>query len=200
MARRADHSRAELTELVLNAATKIIAKEGLHGLATRKIALEIGYSAGTIYNIFNDLNAVISNVNARTLSKLGKAFSELDLVEDPLSNAKLLLSVYLKFGQDNPKLLSSIVQHSSRDDLDSLDSYTNELEGVFAMVEKALTPIFEANTTQSPRVAVRALWAALQGISALPASALVLTEGNESRSSLSEHLVETYLRGIQATP
>ena len=62
MARRTDHSREELEALIVKVSRNIISEQGLSQLSTRKIAAEIGYSPGTIYNVFSDLDAVISKV------------------------------------------------------------------------------------------------------------------------------------------
>ena len=49
MARRSDHSRDEIREMALNAAKTIVEREGAAALSTRKIANEIGYTAGSLY-------------------------------------------------------------------------------------------------------------------------------------------------------
>ena len=56
MGRRADHSRDELFEMALSAAREIAEEDGLGGLTARRIAAKIGYSAGTLYNLFDDLD------------------------------------------------------------------------------------------------------------------------------------------------
>ena len=53
MARRSDHSREELYDLALESARVIAEIEGLRGLAARRIARDIGYTVGTIYNLFD---------------------------------------------------------------------------------------------------------------------------------------------------
>ena len=67
MARRSDHSRDELRRMALEASKKILTKQGLRGLSTRRIAARMGYSAGTLYQIFDDFDDLILQVNAATL-------------------------------------------------------------------------------------------------------------------------------------
>ena len=59
MARRSDHSRDELKALILDCAREIAEEEGLRGLTARRIATEIGYAPGTIYNLFSNLDDLI---------------------------------------------------------------------------------------------------------------------------------------------
>ena len=44
MARRTDHTREELKDLIINAAWTIIETEGAPGLTARKLASAIGYA------------------------------------------------------------------------------------------------------------------------------------------------------------
>ena len=56
MGRRSTHSPQQLRELILDAAQEIIDVHGLAGLSAREIARRIGYSPGTIYNMFDNLD------------------------------------------------------------------------------------------------------------------------------------------------
>jgi len=51
MGRRSIHSAEELRELIIQAATDIVERDGLAGLSAREIAKRIGYSPGTLYNV-----------------------------------------------------------------------------------------------------------------------------------------------------
>ena len=79
MARRSDHSREELYDMALEAARQIAEKEGLRGLKARRIARDIGYTIGTLYNLFEDLDDLIVHLNGRTLDDLYQAFVRVKL-------------------------------------------------------------------------------------------------------------------------
>ena len=83
MARRSDHSREQLRRLALDSARQITAEEGLRGLKARRVAREIGYTIGTIYNVFEDLDDLIVQMNAETLGALYAACSQVDLDGGP---------------------------------------------------------------------------------------------------------------------
>jgi len=199
VARRKDHSRKELAELVIGTATQIIADEGLQGLTTRKIATKIGYSAGTIYNVFDNLDAVVSCVNTQTMRSLNKAILKIKLSGEVMSDARLILFAYLEFQEKQPRLWAAIIKHSSREDLELPDHYVSELETAFQRVEQVLAPLFKDQVDNSVKIAVRVLWASLQGISSLPPNARMISTEGESKVALSVNLIETYLRGVQAS-
>ena len=77
MVRRSIHSPEQLRELVIQSAREIIVKEGLSRLSAREIARKIGYSPGTLYNLFDNLNELLLQVQARTLDALDQRLSEL---------------------------------------------------------------------------------------------------------------------------
>ena len=70
MARRADHTREELHRMALDAAREIVDAEGLRGIKARKIMDKIGYTVGTLYQLFDDLDDLIVHMNTETLDAL----------------------------------------------------------------------------------------------------------------------------------
>ena len=75
MARRSDHTREELRRMALDAARAIIESDGLRALSTRRLAKAIGYTPGTLYQLFEDLDDLIIEVNVETLDALHAALS-----------------------------------------------------------------------------------------------------------------------------
>ena len=58
MGRRSSHTAEELRELILDASTALISEGGLASLSAREVARRIGYSPGTLYNVFENLDDV----------------------------------------------------------------------------------------------------------------------------------------------
>ena len=70
MARRNDHTREELKDLIIEESWRIIEKHGFEGLTARRIAKNIGYAPGTIYNMFISMDDLYLQLNAKTLDLL----------------------------------------------------------------------------------------------------------------------------------
>jgi AcrR family transcriptional regulator len=83
MARRADHTKAELAKLVIDTAEELIGEDGIDAFSARTLSRAIGYTAGTLYHHFKDLDDIVTQVNSRTLAGLAQAFDEADKVADP---------------------------------------------------------------------------------------------------------------------
>lgn len=70
MARRSEHSQVEIKEMVLKAAEDIVQEYGYTALKVRKIAADIGYTVGSIYMVFANMNDLNMHIKARTWQKL----------------------------------------------------------------------------------------------------------------------------------
>lgn len=70
MARRKDHSREELTHMILDAAAQLVQAGGAPALTARALGAAIGYAPGTVYNVLGSMDDVAMRLNARTLAML----------------------------------------------------------------------------------------------------------------------------------
>src|SRR3954463_2695495 len=142
MARRTDHSREELADLVVGAAETLARREGLRGIAMRRIAAEIGYAAGSIYNAVGDLEAVVLRVNARTLERLRAALVRLvDPARPPIENALAIADGYLDFVARQPRLWGVILEHVLPPGSDFPDWYEKALAATTSVVDEVLKPL-----------------------------------------------------------
>jgi AcrR family transcriptional regulator len=111
LARRSDHSREQLHQLALSAARAIVVKEGLRGLSTRRIATILGYSPGTLYQLFADIDDIIMQLNSATLEGLFLACVGVDFSDDPEQVLDDLAARYIQFVGAHPQLWSALFEH-----------------------------------------------------------------------------------------
>jgi len=83
MARRADHSKEELARLIIDTAEEMIATDGIDRFSARTLSQAIGYTPGTLYHHFRDLDDIATHVNTRTLAGLAQAFAAAPPSPDP---------------------------------------------------------------------------------------------------------------------
>lgn len=62
-------------QLILNTAQKILQQHGFHSLTMERIAAEIEYSKGTVYNHFSSKEEIINAISCRCMNKLIDMFS-----------------------------------------------------------------------------------------------------------------------------
>jgi AcrR family transcriptional regulator len=110
MGRRSDHNRTELRELIIEEGHGQMAEHGFSRFSARQVARAIGYSVGTIYNLFPSIDHLLLAINTRTfilwtnylLSQLERAGSD---------RIRALVEAYFSFARANPNLWMAIYDH-----------------------------------------------------------------------------------------
>jgi AcrR family transcriptional regulator len=199
MGRRSSHTPQQLRELILVSAEEIIQSQGLAGLSAREIARRVGYSAGTIYNMFENLDDVILHVEARVLDALAERISGVaDTTSHGPDKLLLLARAYLSFTQENPKLWNLLFEHHLPPGVDLPRWYQEKLESLLAHVERTLAPMFTPGNAADLQRSVRVLWASVHGITSLATADKLSVVTSEGASRLIEDLVLTYVAGLKA--
>ena len=200
MGRRSTHTPLQLRQLILDAAQEIIVAGGLASLSAREIARRIGYSPGTIYNMYENLDDVVLNVEARVLDALDARLAAV-LVEtgSPVQVPQLALA-YLAFTQENPRLWNLLFEHHLPAGTELPPWYQEKLEGLMGRIETALAPLFPAGQEAERQRTARVLWAGVHGITSLSTADKLSIVTSETAGRLVEDLVGTYLQGLAAHP
>ncbi|MCG8060571.1 MAG: TetR/AcrR family transcriptional regulator [Candidatus Thiodiazotropha endolucinida] len=197
MARRSDHSREEIRDMALEAAEQIILEEGHDGLTARKVASEIGYTVGTIYLVFENLDDLVMHINARTLDRLHQLMTDGDVQSlAPKDRLLRLGQVYIHFAYGDPHRWALIFEHRPADDRTMPDWYREKVMHVFAVVEEALRPLAPRRSKRDISQAACALWAGVHGICILGITQKLGTTGENSVLKLAKSLILNYLGGF----
>jgi AcrR family transcriptional regulator len=194
MARRSDHTRDELREMALQAAQRIISKQGLSGLSTRSVAARMGYSSGTLYQIFDDINDLIFQVNAMTLDRLAEHCADVDFNASPDEILQNLAGRYIEYVTDNPGRWNAIIEHSLPNGRAAPEWYKKRMQWLLGLGEKAIAPFFASEEEGLRRHEANVLWASLYGIAALGTAKKLPT--GETPQELVRSLIHNYLFGL----
>jgi AcrR family transcriptional regulator len=197
MGRRSTHTPQQLRELILNAAQEIIESQGLAGLSAREIARRIGYSPGTIYNMFQNLDDVVLNVESRVLDALdARLVGALRSDGDAAGRVARLAQAYLAFTHEKPRLWNLLFEHHMPAGTNLPPWYQQKLEGLMGRVEEALAALFPPGREAERQRAARVLWAGVHGITSLSTADKLTVVTTEAANRLVDDLVGTYLAGL----
>jgi AcrR family transcriptional regulator len=185
--------------MALEAAESIVAEHGYDKLSARKVAAEIGYTVGTLYLVFENIDDLILNVNARTLDRLHEQMSKAGgTAGDPMEHLAELGEIYISFADENPHLWALVFEHRLSEGHVVPDWYQQKVSRMFDLVEQALRPLAEnlqaAETTQ----AARTIWGGVHGICVLALSDNLGIAGVESVQQMTRSLIRNYLKGFTA--
>lgn len=199
MARRNDHSREQLKELALIAGEQLIDEQGLSALSTRKIANQIGYSVGTLYLIFNNLDDLCWHINARSMAKLDEKLSAnigSEKAQDPCKTLQIIAYSYLDFASRWPNRWALMFEHHTSDEVSSPQWLDEAIEKLFLYVSQPLRALNPSASDASLTLATRSLWCAMHGIAALNSQGKLFLTGI-GREPLVNDLLTRYLSSWQ---
>lgn len=197
MARRNDHSRDEIREMALHAAEAIVAADGLAGLSARKITRDMGYTVGTLYLVFRNLDELILALNARTLDELHRRMSDAAArCPAPLDCVGGLAQAYLEFARAHRHRWEMIYEHRLPEGEPLPNWYRDKIAGVFALVEQALAPLADRYGPAQIAQTARALWGGVHGVCILALTGKLDVAGEAPAPALVDSLVRNYLRGL----
>jgi len=191
MGRRADHTPEELRRMALDAARRIVRKEGLNGLTTRKIAKEIGYTVGTLYQLFANVDQLIEQMNGETLDDFRAYCEKVDFDGGTAQSLRSLVETYVVYTRRNRNLWNAIFDHKLPTGYRRQEVYENSVRKLVGIVERAIAPLFKPDQQDARRHDANLLWACLYGVAALAVSDRLAKDENLLR--LIDTLIEIYV-------
>ncbi len=190
MARRQDHTPEALRVLLLQAARSLIVAKGGRGLTARALAAKIGYTPGTIYNVFNDMEALLLAVHGETLAALGVTLQQTIASTPPgFTRIVALARSYCLFAEAQAPLWLALFATPHRGRLPRW--YQHQLQALFTMLEEQLRLCLGQGVAESRRTA-RLLWACLHGITMLTLDGRLRGIGGSKTDELVTALLQPY--------
>lgn len=198
MARTAKHSKPELREMALAAARAIIAEEGTRNLNVRAVAARMGYSVGTIYNIFEGLEELVAALNAETLDALAGALSQAPVTGQPETDLHALLDRYLEFIAANRSEWTMLFDDRLPEAEAPPAWYLEKVAQVFTLLGRMLQPLFAPGEEAELTRAVHLLWIAMHGVWSLDAGGKLFIVTQDPVEKVAHEMVDLFLAGLRA--
>lgn len=194
MARRNDHTREELHSMAIDATRTIIAQEGIEGVSARKVAQQMGYTVGTLYQSFENIHDLVLHANAFTLSEmLAELEHNYQAARDPMQRMIRLAESYLRFAESHQRQWAAVFRHTLPEDYEMPDWYQARIDALFALIENGIRALAPKRSRQSIQGASRTLWSGVHGICILHTGNKLFSSRIASAQSLVQSLVKHYL-------
>lgn len=197
MGRRSSHTAEELRELILEASTALISEGGLAGLSAREVARRIGYSPGTLYNVFENLDDLVLTVEGRLIDGLAAELDRVPVTNSPKEQALALGRAYIKYTSENPKLWNLLFEHHLPAGTEVPAWYQQKLDGLMQRVEAVVAPLMPESKPETVKRAAHVLWAGVHGITSLATADKLTVAKSEGAGPLVDTLILAYLAGIK---
>lgn len=194
MGRRNLHSREELRKLALGAARDIVEREGAAALTAREVARRIGYTVGTLYLVFTNLDDLIVHVNEQTVIELERSLEAVNRrTRSPDQSLRLLAAAYLGFALLHTNRWRMVFEHRLPEDQDAPATYRAHTAAIFALVKENLRARAPRRGKGSLDDTAVALWSAIHGICVLAVTGKLQAGGTTSVQRLLDVLLDRFL-------
>lgn len=197
MPRRPPLTPDELREKIVAVSTEIIKERGLSAFTAREIARLIGYSPGTIYNVFRNLDEIILKIESQLLERLDAKLQAVPNNGDARSHLLEVADAYVAFTHDNVRLWNLLFEHRMPDGQKAPEEHQQRLDGLLQIIEDALSNAMSGANHQDVQRSARVLWASVHGITSLSTTDKLSNVTTDSAQPLVRDLVSTYLAGLQ---
>jgi len=194
MARRSEHSQAQIKMMILDAAEQVVIAQGFSALKARSIAKEIGYTVGSLYMVYANMADLIMQLHARTLDDIA-----LQLQQPPLSDAKTTMErlalVYMNYGAQNFNRWRFIFDDRLLMGAVIPDWYQDKIDHLYAPFELQLAQLKPELDALEIKTTAAAFFAGVHGICVL---SITPAHDNDSLKQLEATvliLVKHFMRG-----
>lgn len=169
MGKRSEHTRDELAVLILEAAYKIISEEGYDKVNTRRIAKEIGYTVGTLYNVYKSLEEIFIQVNSRALDVfIRDIFTGVEDISNIEEFLEVITTNYFKFAKEKFYLWQIIFDYQFSSEFEFPKWYTKKISSAFEMAAQYAGKMLKQNNCDiDPVTFTGLLWSTMHGLYSL---------------------------------
>ena len=195
MARRSDHTPEELHALIIDTAIKLIEDNQTTKVTARQIADAIGYTPGTLYTHFANLDEIILHVNARTLAALQAWLLDRLACTEHSSKGSLVEMglAYLEFAEANPQRFQLMFTPRIAKGT-ALPSYLQtEIDRLFGLLTEQLSAIAPADE-ETLEIGARALWSGVHGAASLALADQLFTDMPNVEPEILELLIDQFAK------
>lgn len=162
MGRRSDHTRQELEHLFVVEGHKHMAEVGFARFSAREVAKRIGYSVGTLYNVFGTLDRLLITINTRTF-QLWAEYVRQRLETSGADRIQTLVEAYFDFARDNANSWTAIYDHHLPPDVVIPDEQNLQRGALTQIIVDEVAAVLPTQAkSEAPRLA-RSLIAVVHG-------------------------------------
>jgi AcrR family transcriptional regulator len=179
--------------MAIAAGRELIEEKGFSGFSARGVAARIGYTVGTIYHLFGDLDNFVLHINATTLEEWRYELQEA-LSRTRGNKVHALARCYLEFARANFHRFTALYEHHLSAGAEVPEWYAEKMNEIFTVVESALSS-FLPNGKKAKRAA-KILWAGVHGICILALSGKLDVVRSDTAEVMLRDFVEIFMTGI----
>lgn len=190
-------AKDNIQENLIQTGRQIIEEKGVEFLTARKLSEASGYSVGTIYNQFTNMDNFILIQNYLTLDALYQRLKEVkaDFAYDRLN---AYISVFTEFVMNNQNFWFMVYKfHLNQSERSFSITYLRRISKTVMLINQAFKDLYPDLNTVKRHASVQVLWITLFALSSLLTTSAVKSYSKIDQTKICSFLLNTYLTGIK---
>lgn len=162
MGRRSDHSRDQLREMIISEGHRQMSEVGFARFSAREVAKAIGYSIGTLYNVFGSYDQLILAINGRTLD-LWLGDLEARLAGQAVGRLHAAVCAYFEFAMRHGNAWTALYDFRLPDNEAMPEDYQRKVTAITEVVVREIAAALPAGHKDKAPALARSLLATVHG-------------------------------------
>lgn len=180
---------------LLSAGRRLVEEKGAEYLTARKLSEASGYSVGTIYNQFVNMDEFICALNLETLRELQERMERFQPEKNAYKNLNTWLDAFVAFVLSNANRWFLLYNfHLKAEKLPH--EYKEAILRLLRLWEPSFNAVYSRLNPRKRRLARQVLWLSLFAVSSFLTTKAIDDLGLVSRKNLCKLLLNTYLAGL----
>ena len=193
--------KARLHDDLIAAAQARIESNGIRNLRARDLAADVGCSVGAIYNVFDDIDALILTAGFRTLKNIDAIMTktmETAVDQSPADRMIAMAHTYFDFVDQNTNAWAGLFEHRLPADYTLPEWHVEEQDVLFRHIEAPLRDLLPDEPRAELAMLARTLFSAVHGVVVMAREQRVVGVPKEIVKVQLEYLLETFAKGAVA--
>ncbi|MBP5616046.1 MAG: TetR/AcrR family transcriptional regulator [Alphaproteobacteria bacterium] len=190
-------NKDEIQEKLIETGRKMVREQGPSALTARKLSEASGYSVGTIYNQFGNMDNYILVQNYLTLTDLLQCLHETtaDFAYDRIN---AYADTFVRFVMENKNFWFVMFNfHLTQSSRAFSITYLRRVSTILTMFEKEFKELYPALKVEKRHAGVQVLWITLFALSSLLTTDSINAYSKLEPAKITKFLIGTYLTGLK---
>jgi AcrR family transcriptional regulator len=187
-----------IQEILVKKGRELIRQKGVDCLTARKLSEASGYSVGTIYNQFGNMDNFVLIQNYLTLDALFDLFKQLPENDDPYKRLNLYTEAFIEFVLQNKNLWFLVHHfHLHKNNRRFSRVYLRRIVQITRLLEEAFAQLYPHTPLPERILSLQVLWLTLFSLSSYLTTDALENFNKINKKTLCTLLLNTYLAGLK---
>ncbi len=179
--------------MTIAAARQLIAEQGIDNFSARTLSRAIGYTPGTLYHHFRDLDDIVTQVNGLTIRGVAEALVGARQSGDPRKMLHNFADAFVGYIFENPRLWEALFEFKRAEGVEMPGWYRESIEQLAAMIAPRFLRLRPGATEAEASEAAKLIFASIHSVVSLHNSGRIALLLHRDARAIVHELVDIHI-------